>query len=101
MAPGLVRSTQIDALAHVLLREVAGDPVDLAAHAAGHVTFGRFDLHHVGAEVGQDAAGERTGEDAGEVEHLDAVEQVASCPINSSEQWASRARRRRAARRRC
>ena len=75
-APGRAEIDADRPLAGVLLREVARQVVDLAADVPGHVALGWLDLDHVGAEVGQHPADERPGEDAGEVEHLDAGQRI-------------------------
>ncbi len=49
--------------------------VPLPAHAFVRIDAGRrFDLDHVGAEVGQDAAAGRSGADAGQIEDAQMVE---------------------------
>ena len=47
---------------------------DLRLQHADDVTLGGLDLHDVGAQVGEHAATDRTGDDLREVEHTDAVE---------------------------
>ena len=64
------------ALPRVDPREVDADRVvaHLGLEEADDVAPGGFELHHVGAEVGEHAPADRTGDDLRQVENLDPVE---------------------------
>jgi hypothetical protein len=56
-------------LAHGHSRQLAEPAVRIAL-------VGRFDLDHLGAEVGHDGRGGRAGDEAADVQHEDAVERA-------------------------
>ena len=64
---------------HALLAAVEGDEVravGVATEVAERVAAGRFDLEHVGAEIGEHHAGERRGDDRAQFEHAHAFEHL-------------------------
>ena len=54
--------------------EILAVAVDERRPGAHEIPVGRFDLDHVGAHVGEQAAAERTGEDLAEFDDFDAGE---------------------------
>ena len=66
---GLVQVEHDRALARVDVRVQPGTAADRLAERLRDVGAGQLGLDHVGAEVGQDPAGERAGHRPGQVEH--------------------------------